>query len=310
MFYGGAERGATVESIIRSLRADVQLIQVSGEPGSGKTMLSLVLADRIKQHYNILRYDHPELSTAHLLRHLLIELCPQHTDLIAPDSPADAVDVLAEEAAQSCIVEKLQSATAGNKPFVLMMDTEGEMTAGVLRLLEVIASARQGARAAMHIIVFRRVPFDEFRSSFDLTRLSQGYWPSGPSQPDTGHGTCHNYLRRLSLAEVNEYLCHHMLLFDFNRRDLFTRGMAYFIADQSAGLFRSINTLARNAFTIASLENSDRPSMSHLLMAGLPARENKPPPPVSLKCRQYRMIALFSVGVVASLVAGMLFMQY
>jgi hypothetical protein len=310
MFYGGAERGATVESIIRSLRADVQLIQVSGEPGSGKTMLSLVLADRLKQHYNILRYDHLELSTAHLLRHLLIELCPQHTGLIAPGDAAEDTDHVAEDAARNCIVEKLQSITMKNKPFVLMMDTEGDMTPGVLRLLEVIASARQGTKAAMHIVVFRRTPFDEFRSSFDQTRLSQGYWPSGPSQPDTGHGTCHYYLRRLSLAEVNEYLRHHMLLFDFNRRDLFTHDMGYFIADRSAGLFRSINTLARNAFTIASLENSEQPSMSHLLMAGLPPHKHEPPPPASLKRRQYRMIALFAVCVVASLAAGLLFMQY
>jgi len=81
-------------------------------------------------------------------------------------------------------------------------------------------------------------------------------------------------LRRLTLSEINEYLQHHMMLFDFNRRDLFSHEMSYFIADRSHGVFRSINKIARNAFTIADFESADQLSMSHLLMAGLPPRED------------------------------------
>ena len=95
-----------------------------------------------------------------------------------------------------------------------------------------------------------------------------------------------------------------MLLFDFNRRDLFTREMAYFIADRSEGVFRSINTLARNAFTIANLEDADRLSMSHLLMAGLPPREEHSTESGFLARHKGQVIALMGSCVVASAAAA------
>ena len=75
----------------------------------------------------------------------------------------------------------------------------------------------------------------------------------------------HYSLNRMNLAETTEYLNHHMLLFDFNKRDLFTREMAYFIADKSDGNCSMINTLARNAFLLAHLEGSEHITMGHLL---------------------------------------------
>ena len=48
MFYGGGDRGNIAESIIQSIRTNEPLTHVHGERGSGKTMLSLVISDRLK----------------------------------------------------------------------------------------------------------------------------------------------------------------------------------------------------------------------------------------------------------------------
>lgn len=257
MFYGGGHRGAIVESILGSLPRNQRIYHIHGEPGSGKTMLALVLSDRLKHRCHTIRYDVPQISAAKLLRHLLIELCPQNAHLISPGQAQEGADRASIEAAIACIEKQVMSnqCVEHNKPYALFIDSAGEIGVEALRVIEKLSSLRYADRAAMHCLVFHTVTKDV--CSF-VTAV----------EPDVNHF----WLRKLTLAEIDEYLRHHMMLFDYNRRNLFTREMAYFIADRSEGVFRSINTLARNAFTIANLEDADKLSMSHLLMAGLPVR--------------------------------------
>jgi type II secretory pathway predicted ATPase ExeA len=297
MFYGGGERGDTVESIVRSLRTDDHIMHVHGERGSGKTMLSLVISDRLKHRYNIIRYDVPEISASLLLRHLLIELCPKKADLISAKQAQDGVEQSTVDAALDAVVQQLTQADRQRavKPFVLIVDSQTEPDPVAMRILDHLAGLRFQDQPIMHCVVFHRVSDEAARSINGLR---------GAQRPGN-----HFWLRRLTLAEINEYLRHHMLLFDFNRRDLFTREMAYFIADRSEGVFRSINTLARNAFTIANLEDADKLSMSHLLMAGLPPRAEPLTESRFMVRHRGGMIALLGSCVVASAaVAVFLFM--
>ena len=261
MFYGGGNRGSIVENVIRALNTDEPIIHVHGEAGSGKTMLSLVVCDRIKERFHTIRYDLPEISSAKLLRHLLIELAPQSSELISAEQARDGADEKSIENALLCIEEQLGRVrhSLHNKPYLLFVDSKGSLDAQALQVIERLSAFRVDHEPIMHCVVFHTASSNAER----YAAVSDT-----PYQSEN-----HFWLRRLTLAEINEYLRHHMMLFDFNRRDLFTREMAYFIADRSEGVFKSINTLARNAFTIANLEEADKLSMSHLLMAGLPVPE-------------------------------------
>lgn len=261
MFYGGGNRGNIVENVIRALRTGEPIIHVHGEAGSGKTMLSLVVSDRIKERFHTMRYDLPEISSAKLLRHLLIELAPQSSDLISAEQAQHGADENSIENALLCIEEQLGRVrhSLHNKPYLLFVDSKGALDAEALEVLERLSTFRVDHEPIMHCVVFHTAATHAER----YAAVSDT-----PYQSDN-----HFWLPRLTLAEINEYLRHHMMLFDFNRRDLFTREMAYFIADRSEGVFKSINTLARNAFTIANLEEADQLSMSHLLMAGLPVQK-------------------------------------
>jgi len=286
MFYGGGDRGTIIESIIRSLCIDNEVISVHGERGSGKTMLSLVLADRLKHLHNTIRYDHPQVSQALLLRHLLIEICPQEADMITTQQAANGADAMSIHKATQQLFASLESPLPANKSFVLTVDSTGDIDAQSLQLLEDLAALQKNGKPVMHIILFRRVETEDVRAV-------NAYF--GANKPD------HQYLlRRLTLSEIHDYLQHHMLLFDFNRRNMFTREMAYFIADRSEGVFRAINTLARNAFMIAGLEDADRLSMSHLLMAGLPPPAEPSTQQGFISRHRGSVIALFGSCVVLS----------
>jgi len=287
-FYGGGERGAMVESIVRDIRGGKQLTRVEGEPGSGKTMMSLVIADRLQRHFNIIRFDLETASRALILRQLLIELCPSDATLLDDAKHnREPSDVLTARA-QIVVERQLRSSLQAGKPYVLMLDAATVLDADVMTLLARLSLVQHQGVPAMHVVTFE------------------------PGEKRIGHcfdeqgsvGDHHSYqLRRLTLKEVAEYLGHHMLLFDFNRRDQFTRDMAYFIADRSGGVFGSINTIARNAFLIASIEAADNVSMSHLLMAGLPPREESSTKSSFIIRHRSGMFALLGSCVVASLAA-------
>lgn len=307
MFYGGGERGTLVETLIHAVRdggrlteePSGRLIHVHGEAGSGKTMLSLVLADRLQQRHNLIRYDHRTISPAQLLRHLLIELCPQQVDLISAEQAAACPpggqaqkEILSEAVLQQArehIVKQLQQPTPGNKPMVMIVDSQAEPTDEICLLLEDLTSVMHDGDVALRVVYFQRTEAGVARAHVSQQAIENHYW-----------------LGRLSLIEVNEYLRHHMMLFDFNQRNLFSRDMGYFIADRSEGVFRSINTLARNAFTIASLDDTDKLSMSHLLMAGLPPRQDTGRETRHWKRYRRAIVALIATSVVVSGALGVL----
>lgn len=297
MFYGGGERGQTVENILRALRGGDGIQHVHGERGSGKTMLSLVISDRLKHRFNTIRYDIPDLSPSLLLRHLLIELLPQQADLISASQAQEGAGQTAINAALDGLLQQLErtETTPTFKPFVLIVDSQTEADADTLRILDALIRVRVNDRPIMHCVMFHRISEQAARSVNTQANLNQ---------QDN-----HHWLRRLTLAEINDYLKHHMMLFDFNRRDLFTREMAYFIADRSEGVFRSINTLSRNAFTIAKLEDADKLSMSHLLMAGLPPREEPSTKSGFVSRHRGQLVALLGTCIVGSVALAVLLLK-
>ncbi len=255
MFFGGGGRAEIIDTLIRSLRSGDSFVTIGGERGSGKTMLSLVLADRLKHRHNIIRYDLPQMSAALMLRHLLIEICPRQVELISAQQANDGASEGLIREGLNCLISALNEASPGDKPYLLTVDSQAELDAQSLELLQELVQSQNTADPQIQIVLFRRTD--------DSQALHNAKEPSSN----------HYSLRRLTFNEICEYLRHHMMLFDFNQRDAFTRDMAYFIADRSDGVFRSINTLARNAFMVAGLEDAEHVSMSHLLTAGLPAKE-------------------------------------
>lgn len=294
MFFGGGGRAEIVETIIRSLRMGDSVITISGEPGSGKTMLSLVLADRLKHRHNIIRYDLPQMSSALMLRHLLIEICPRKVELIsAEQASGGASDVLIKQGID-CLITALSGASPGDKPYLLTVDSQADLDPQTLQLLNELVQSQDKQNPRIQVVLFRRTD-----QSDQLQRMSKSLIGFNANCVREDHYA----LRRLTFNEISEYLRHHMMLFDFNQRDVFTRDMAYFIADRSDGIFRSINTLSRNAFMVAALEDAEQVTMSHLLSAGLPPTKPEPAPHGFFWHHRRAVVLTIGVTVLAGLSA-------
>ncbi len=290
MFYGGGERSAIVDQITARLMRSSEPVVVLGEEGSGKSMMSLVLADRLQENYNIVRCEQDRLDTITLLKQLHLELTSETTAHpsaviartgIAPenDSPNIEQDIPASDTDESndicddqqslfsSISTSILNGATNKKPLLLIVDA-GSLTQDCYDTIEHLTRIENRFGN-----IFKTVIFQTWQD------LSKGVGRHASTQDADKPLYLKQQepivLRRLNLAEISEYLQHHMLLFDYNKRDMFTRDMAYFIADRSDGVFKSINLLARNAFILASLEGAQQMSMSHLLMAGLPPPSEK-----------------------------------
>jgi len=292
LFFSGGDRGRTLDALVSSIGDGAPLMHVHGERGSGKTLLGLVLADRLAERCNVIRVEHEALSVAMLLQQLGIELCPSMTVPVGTVRRGADMSPAALALARVAVASQLASGTPGNRPVLLLVDSPDKVDASVLALLDELSTICLDGKRMLQAVLFQRAEPEALRAM--------------PVDAAAERQADHHWLRRLTLAETGEYLRHQMMLFDYNRRDVFSREMAYFIADRSEGVFRAINTIARNGFVIAGLENEERPRMSHLLLAGLPAREVAEPRAPFVRRHRRAVFALFASSVVVSLLSAIL----
>src|SRR5712692_196455 len=66
-FYSGANRGATLEALLYAITAGEGMVKVTGEVGSGKTMLCRVLMERLPETVEMVYLAVPSLSRDEML---------------------------------------------------------------------------------------------------------------------------------------------------------------------------------------------------------------------------------------------------
>ena len=73
-FFAGANRGATLEALLYAITHDEGIVKVSGEVGSGKTMLCRVLMERLPGHVDTIFLSNPSLAREEILYAIADEL--------------------------------------------------------------------------------------------------------------------------------------------------------------------------------------------------------------------------------------------
>ena len=73
-FFDGADRGATLEALMYAILHDEGIVKVSGEVGSGKTMLCRVLMERLPPHVDTIYLATPSLARDEILQAIADDL--------------------------------------------------------------------------------------------------------------------------------------------------------------------------------------------------------------------------------------------
>ena len=73
-FFSGANRGATLEALLYAITHDEGIVKVTGEVGSGKTMLCRVLVERLPKNVETIYLANPSLSRDEILHVIAADL--------------------------------------------------------------------------------------------------------------------------------------------------------------------------------------------------------------------------------------------
>ncbi len=73
-FFGGADRGATLEALLYAITAGEGMVKVTGEVGSGKTMLCRVLMERLPETVETIYMAVPSLTRDEMLASIASDL--------------------------------------------------------------------------------------------------------------------------------------------------------------------------------------------------------------------------------------------
>ena len=255
-FFTGARRGATVEAIMYAVEHEEGIVKISGEVGTGKTMLCRVLIERLPDSTDTIYLANPSLDPGDLLRTLATEL-----GLTLTGEPRGAM--------LPAIQEVLIARHAAGRRVVLMIDEAHAMPKASLEQVRLLSNLETGRHKLLQLVLFGQPELDTLLAARDMRQLKDRI-------------THHFRLAPLSAADVTDYL-------DFRMRTAGYRGPAVFspaatrrIARYSSGLTRRINVLADKALLAAYTMNMHVINPSHVRTAAIDAeylgrRQTRPP---------------------------------
>jgi MSHA biogenesis protein MshM len=228
-FFDGADRGATLEALIYAVLHDEGIVKVSGEVGSGKTMLSRVLMERLPKEVETIYLATPSLAKDEII-HAIAD------DLKVSFSQERRTVALRE------LQEHLIALYGQGKRVVVLIDEAHVMPEDTLEQVRLLSNLESNRHKLLQIVLFGQPELDATLAKPELRQLRDRITHSFRTRP-------------LSSAEVSKYISFRMRAAGYRGPEVFLPGATALIARASGGLTRRINILADKALLSAFTEN-------------------------------------------------------
>jgi len=245
-FFTGANRGPTLDALIYAITQDEGIVKVTGEVGSGKTMLCRMLLERLPENVETLYLANPSLSRQEILGAIADELGIP-TDGKATHSLTRAL--------QDALIERY----AEGKRVVLLIDEAHAMPAESLEEIRLLSNLESKATKLLQIALFAQPELDERLAATDMRQLRERI-------------TQHFNLMPLKQADVAAYIEFRLRAAGYHGPNPFTSEAIQMIARISEGLSRRINILADKALLAAYSSGSHKVDSNEIRIAEQDAR--------------------------------------
>jgi type II secretory pathway predicted ATPase ExeA/septal ring-binding cell division protein DamX len=240
-FFEGADRGATLEALIYAVLHDEGIVKVSGEVGSGKTMLCRVLMERLPAQVDTLYLATPSLAREEILQAIGDELG------LALEGKRNAV-ALRE------LQEHLIARYAKGRRVVVLVDEAHAMPEETLEEVRLLSNLESSRHKLLHLVLFGQPELDATLAKPSLRQLRDR--------------VTHAFrMRPLSRTEVARYLSFRMRAAGYRGPEIFSPGAVSLITRSADGLTRRINILADKALLSAFAQNSHAVTPAHVRAA-------------------------------------------
>ncbi|MBS1130515.1 MAG: ATPase [Proteobacteria bacterium] len=245
-FFTGANRGPTLDALIYAITQDEGIVKVTGEVGSGKTMLCRMLLERLPKNVETLYLANPSLSRQEILGAIADELGIP-TDGKATHSLTRAL--------QDALIERY----AEGKRVVLLIDEAHAMPAESLEEIRLLSNLESKATKLLQIALFAQPELDERLAATDMRQLRERI-------------TQHFNLTPLKQDDVAAYIEFRLRAAGYHGPTPFSGEAIQMIARISEGLSRRINILADKALLAAYSSGSHKVDSTEIRIAEQDAR--------------------------------------
>jgi len=228
-FFDGADRGATLDALLYAILHDEGIVKVSGEVGSGKTMLCRVLMERLPGHVEIVYLANPSLARDEILHAI--------SDDLKADFSKSRITVALRE-----LEEHLIGLYAGGRRVVILIDEAHAMPEETLEQVRLLSNLESNRHKLLQIVLFGQTELDCVLDKISMRQLKDRITHSFRMRP-------------LSPEEVGKYISFRMRAAGYRGPDVFSRRAVSMIAQAASGLTRRVNILADKALLAAFTEN-------------------------------------------------------
>ena len=245
-FFTGANRGPTLDALIYAITQDEGIVKVTGEVGSGKTMLCRMLLERLPADVESLYLANPSLSRSEILGAIADEL----------GIPADGKTTHSMiRTLQDALVERY----AAGKRVVILIDEAHAMPAESLEEIRLLSNLESKATKLLQIALFAQPELDDRLAANDMRQLRERI-------------TQHFNLAPLKVAEVGGYIEFRLRAAGYRGPNPFTARAIDQITRISEGLSRRINILADKALLAAYSGGAHQVDVAEVRIAAQDAR--------------------------------------
>ncbi|MDR0775694.1 MAG: AAA family ATPase [Azonexus sp.] len=245
-FFSGANRGPTLDALIYAITQDEGIVKVTGEVGSGKTMLCRMLLERLPANVDTLYLANPSLSRHDMLGALADEL-------------GLASEGKAPHALMRAVQETLIERYAAGKKVVLLIDEAHAMPAESLEEIRLLSNLEAKSAKLLQIALFAQPELDERLAANDMRQLRERI-------------TQHFNLSPLQADDVAGYLEFRLRTAGYHGPNPFSEAAIRQIAETSQGLSRRINILADKSLLAAYSRGSHQVDSNDVVIAIQDAR--------------------------------------
>ncbi len=237
-FFEGANRGATLEALLYAITHDEGIVKVSGEVGSGKTMLCRVLMERLPQNVETIHLANPSLSRDEILFALADEL-----RINLATNRVNAV--------LRALQEHLIELYANGRQVVVLIDEAHAMPAETLEEIRLLSNLESNRHKLLQIVLFGQPELNDILRRTEMRQLKERI--------------THNFsLEPLVRSDVAQYISFRMRAAGYKGPDVFSPAALKRIAGASLGLTRRINILCDKALLAAFAGNTHLITASHV----------------------------------------------
>lgn len=241
-FYGLPCHKEALNVIVHALKSGEGFIKVTGEVGTGKTLICRKILNELPDHFVTAYIPNPYLSPEELRRSVAAEL---DVDL---SSQTDQ-----QEFTQR-IQERLIDFHKGGNSVVLIIDEAQALPSQSLEVLRLFTNLETESRKLLQVVLFGQPELDEKISKGELRQLNQRI-------------TFSYMLKTMDQDQLYFYLKHRLNVAGRRGGELFGRNVCNIIHRASKGTPRIVNVLAHKALMLAYGEGKEAISKQHVKLA-------------------------------------------